>query len=146
MKKRIMLLFCMLSVCMPMNVFANSRTTNGLTETEKLGITAGAALACGVDREQLLNYEMIASRVIANPISSVEVEKKAMQEYATAKLKAFKEQKKQSLSTCPEILERFENQEKEKRLAMKGLQVFRLVAGVGFEPHGLRVMSSSNET
>ncbi len=35
-------------------------------------------------------------------------------------------------------------QEKEKRLAMKGLQVFRLVAGVGFEPHGLRVMSPTS--
>lgn len=112
MKKRVITFFCLLSmILIDFHAFADSRTTQGLSETEQLGISAGVALACKVDSEQLENYEMIASRIISNPLSSEAAEKKALRLYAEAKLKAFKEQKQKGIMNCVDVIERFENQE-----------------------------------
>lgn len=112
MKKNVFFLFCIGFVLMnSVSAFANSRTAKGISITEQLGISSGAALACGVDREQLKNYEMIASRIIANPIKTEKDEEKALEQYAKAKLKAFQEQKQKSLMNCDEVLSRFEKQE-----------------------------------
>ncbi|MBO7245060.1 MAG: hypothetical protein J6V53_07285 [Alphaproteobacteria bacterium] len=112
MKKNKLISFCVvISFLISTSVFANSRTMKGVSETEQLGISAGVALACKVDKEQLKNYEMIASRIISNPISSEKAEKEALRLYAQAKLKAYTEQKKQKLMNCAEVLARFEEQE-----------------------------------
>ena len=112
MKKNISLLFCIgLVVLTPTSLLANSRTAKGVSLTEQLGISAGVAFACQVDADQLENYEMIASRIIVNPIKTDKEEKEALKIYAKAKLKAFKEQKQKSLMPCGEVLKRFEKQE-----------------------------------
>ncbi len=90
---------------------ADSRTAKGVSVVEQLGITAGVALACKVDTEQLKNYEMIASRIIANPIKTEKEEKQALHKYAQAKLKAFTEQKQKSVMHCKDVLKRFEKQD-----------------------------------
>ena len=112
MKKNISLFFCVcLGLLMPLEVLANSRTAKGVSVTEQLGISAGVALACQVDTDQLKNYEMIASRIIVNPLKTDKEEKEALNIYAKAKLKAFQEQKKKSLMRCSEVLKRFEKQD-----------------------------------
>ena len=112
MKKNISLFFCVcLGLLMPLEALANSRTAKGVSVTEQLGISAGVALACQVDTDQLKNYEMIASRIIVNPLKTDKEEKEALNIYAKAKLKAFQEQKKKSLMRCSEVLKRFEKQD-----------------------------------
>ncbi len=112
MKKNISLFFCVcLGLLMPLEVLANSRTAKGVSVTEQLGISAGVALACQVDTDQLKNYEMIASRIIVNPLKTDKEEKEALNIYAKAKLKAFQEQKKKTLMRCGEVLKRFEKQD-----------------------------------
>jgi hypothetical protein len=112
MKKNSLISLCILTTFLCSGeVLANSRTMQGVSETEQLGISAGVALACHADQEQLKNYEMIASRIISNPLKTVEAEKAALRLYAQAKLKAYTEQKKQKLMNCNEVLSRFESQE-----------------------------------
>ena len=112
MKKNKSMLFCAVMVLL-FNLVAHAdvRTAKGVPETEQLGLSAGVALACGVDRDQLKNYEMIASRLIVNPLKTDVAEKEALNAYAKAKLKAFKEQKQRNLIPCADVLKRFENQE-----------------------------------
>ena len=112
MKKNKCLLFCATTVLLfNLSVYADVRTAKGLSETEQFGLSAGVALACGVDRDQLKNYEMIASRLIVNPLNTDAAEREALNVYAKAKLKAFTEQKQRNLIPCSEVLKRFENQE-----------------------------------
>lgn len=112
MKKNNLISLCvLLGLLITTPSFATSRTMRGVSETEQLGISAGVALACKVDMEQLKNYEMIASRIIANPLKTDALEKEALRVYAQAKLKAYQEQKKQNLMNCSEVLDRFEEQE-----------------------------------
>ena len=112
MKKNSLISLCILTTFLCSgDVLANSRTMQGVSETEQLGISAGVALACHADQEQLKNYEMIASRIISNPLKTVAAEKEALRLYAQAKLKAYTEHKKQKLMNCNEVLSRFESQE-----------------------------------
>ncbi len=112
MKKNKLISLCVLiSFFVSSPLYATSRTLKGVSETEQLGISAGVALACKVDMEQLKNYEMIASRIIVNPLKSENAEKEALRLYGQAKLKAYTEQKKQKLMNCPEVLKRFEEQD-----------------------------------
>ena len=112
MKKNILVLFCFgFVLMMPLEGMTASRTAKGVSLTEQLGISAGVALACQVDTDQLKNYEMIASRIIANPLKTEKEEKEALNVYAKAKLKAFQEKKKKSLMNCSEVLKRFEKQD-----------------------------------
>ncbi len=89
---------------------AAQRTDAGLSIPEQLGITAGIAQACNVNPEMLKNYELIASRLIANPAPTAEIEYAELQTYAQAKLEALKGQKKTPQLSCSEVLARFENQ------------------------------------
>lgn len=110
MKKSISLVLLGLSVIISSPVLAQSRTVKGVSPTQQLGISAGVALACQVDRDDLKNYEMIASRLIANPLPSDDAEKVALEEYAKAKLTAYEDQKKKNTMNCTEVLSRFHNQ------------------------------------
>ncbi len=112
MKKILLPFLCLfLSVSWILNGYAESRTLNGVPVIDQLGISAGVALACDVDEEQLKNYEMIASRIIVNPTKTLQEENKRLHQYAEAKLKAFAEQKKRNLMSCKEVKKRFENQD-----------------------------------
>lgn len=111
MKKSILALFCGTVILLnaPI-VLAESRTARGVSETDQLGITAGVALACQADAEQLKNYEMIASRILVNPTTSEKAEKEILTAYGRAKLKAYEAQKKTPELSCREVLTRFYNQ------------------------------------
>ncbi len=86
------------------------RTDEGLSVPEQLGITAGLAAACQADADTLKNYELIASRLIANPAPTLDVEHAELKAYAQAKLNAMKDQKKKPQLSCREVLTRFKRQ------------------------------------
>ena len=88
--------------------FETGRTSQGLSELQQLGITAGVAQACGVG-EKLKTFELIANRIIVNPTATAEEEKKQLKEFAAYKLAAYNEQKQQPALSCQEISRRFNN-------------------------------------
>ena len=88
---------------------AQSRTSKGLSDAEKLAITAGAAQACLVDSDKLKNYEVIVSRILANPTVSEKEETEVLTAYAQKKLQVYQEQKKAPEMDCLEVLRRFDN-------------------------------------
>lgn len=86
--------------------WAQSRTTKGLTEAQQLGITAGAALACAAG-PKLDDFELIASRIIANKAATAQEEKDGYREYATSKFETYQAQKKSPQAPCSEVLASF---------------------------------------
>lgn len=88
------------------HVYANGRTSRGLTEAQQLGITAGVAQACSVGNK-LKTFELIANRIIANPIPSDELEKKELREFAAYKLNAYNSQKNNPVLDCSKVLKKF---------------------------------------
>ena len=88
------------------SVFAGSRTLNGINENEQLGMMAGLALACNAGAK-LDDYELIASRLLANTAQTNAEQKQAERQYAEAKFKAYKEHKASPRASCGEILESF---------------------------------------
>lgn len=105
MKKTFCALFAVCIFCATSAVAA-SRTLNGINENQQLGMMAGLALACNAGGK-LDDYELIASRILANSAPTELAEKNAVREYAEAKFNAFKEQKETPQATCGEILESF---------------------------------------
>ena len=85
---------------------AGERTTEGLTEAEDLGITAGLALACNAGGK-LDDFELIASRIIANKALTAEAEQKGYREFAEAKFRAYNEQRNNPKETCGAVLDSF---------------------------------------
>ncbi|MBR4927267.1 MAG: hypothetical protein IKY98_02960 [Alphaproteobacteria bacterium] len=88
------------------HVQANSRTINGITENEQLGMMAGLALACNAGGK-LDDYELIASRILSNTAQTDADERKANRVYAEAKFKAYREHKTSPNATCGEVLDTF---------------------------------------
>lgn len=86
---------------------ASSRTAKGLSEIDKLAITAGAAQACGADRDKMTTYEMIVSRILVNPTRSTQAEQAVLTAYARKKLQTYQEQKSSPEIDCYEVLDRF---------------------------------------
>ena len=107
MKKALFLMFLFL----PVICQAQSRTANGLTDAEKLAILAGAAQACQADRDKLINYEVIVSRILVNPTTSEQEETAVLTAYARKKFQVFNEQKAAPEMDCAEVLRRFDNLE-----------------------------------
>lgn len=97
-------LFFTSTVCL-----AQSRTSKGLSEAEKLAITAGAAQACLADSDKLKNYEVIVSRILVNPTVTEKEETEILTTYAQKKLQVYKEQKNAPEMDCLEVLRRFDN-------------------------------------
>lgn len=84
----------------------NDRTLQGITENQQLGMMAGLALACDAGGK-LDDYELIASRIIANQAQTDADERKAVREYAEYKFSTFKEQKENPQASCGEVLDTF---------------------------------------
>ena len=102
--KKLLCLICLLAA---MPAFADGeRTTEGLTEAEQLGITAGLALACNAGGK-LDDFELIASRLIANKALTAEAEQKGYREFAEAKFNAYNEQRNDPKESCGAILDSF---------------------------------------
>ncbi len=106
MKKIIFVFF--VAMGMAGSVQAQQRTARGLTEAQQLGITAGLALACNAGAK-LDDFELIASRLIANKAPTEAVEKAGYREFAESKLKAYQEQKEKPQIPCSAVLEEFNN-------------------------------------
>ena len=104
MKKIIMMLILLAAV--PVYAMGGERTTEGMTEAEQLGVTAGLALACNAG-SKLDDFELIASRLIANKALTAEAEQKGYREFAEAKLGAYNEQKNDPHESCGAILDSF---------------------------------------
>lgn len=102
--KKILLFLCLFSF----PVMASERTTNGLTEAQQLGITAGTALACNAG-SRLDDFELIASRIIANKALTAEAEQKGYREFAESKLRAYNEQRNNPQESCGAVLDSFKH-------------------------------------
>ena len=87
---------------------AGERTIEGMTEAEELGLTAGLALACNAGGK-LDDFELIASRIIANKALTAELEQKGYREFAEAKFNAYTEQRNDPQETCGAVLDSFNN-------------------------------------
>ena len=107
--KKILFILTSLSLLLTTPTLAQSRTSKGLTEAEKLAITAGAAQACGADTDKLKNYEVIASRILVNQTATEKEETAALTAYARKKFEVYSEQKKAPEMYCSEVLNRFDN-------------------------------------
>ena len=103
MKKIIFLI--LLTMVLPARA-EGDRTTEGLTEAEQLGITAGLALACNAGGK-LDDFELIASRLIANKAQTEQEEQKGYREFAESKFNAYTEQKNDPKESCGAILDSF---------------------------------------
>ena len=104
MKKIIMLL--LICMALPVQAMDGERTTEGLTEAQQLGITAGLALACNAG-SKLDDFELIASRLIANKALTAEAEQKGYREFAEAKFNAYNEQRNDPKESCGAVLDSF---------------------------------------
>ena len=100
--KKLLLFLCLFSF----PVFATDRTTKGLTEAQQLGITAGTALACNAGGK-LDDFELIASRIIANKALTAEAEQQGYREFAESKLRAYNEQRRNPQESCGGVLDSF---------------------------------------
>ena len=100
--KQVFLFLCLFSL----PVFAGDRTTNGLTEAQQLGITAGTALACNAG-SKLDDFELIASRIIANKALTEQEEQKGYREFAESKLRAYHEQRNNPQESCGGVMDSF---------------------------------------
>ena len=98
---------------------AQSRTSKGLSDAEKMAITAGAAQACLADSDKLKNYEVIVSRILVNPTATEKEETEVLTAYAQKKLQVYREQKKAPEMDCQEVLRRFDNMEIFKSVVYK---------------------------
>ena len=85
---------------------AQAQNIQKMTDTEQLGMMAGLAAACGAT-QKLEDFELIASRLIANPAPSEEIEKQQIRIYMQEKWEAMQRQQKNPPISCPEVLERF---------------------------------------
>ena len=102
--KRMFYLF-LLGVAMPFGVCAQN--VRAMSDAEQLGMFAGWAMACG-STTKLEDFELIASRILANQSPSDEIEKKQVRIYSQAKWDALNQQKKGNQADCTEILEHFD--------------------------------------
>jgi hypothetical protein len=82
------------------------RTLTGTTETQQLGMAAGAALACGAGQE-LDDFELIASRIIANKAPSRQREIEELKIYAEEKLRTYNLQRQSPPTDCSTVLNSF---------------------------------------
>ena len=103
--KKIIMLLLLLAVA-PAYADDVERTTEGLTEAQQLGITAGLALACNAG-SKLDDFELIASRLIANKALTAEDEQKGYREFAESKFEAYNEQKNDPKESCGAIMDSF---------------------------------------
>lgn len=80
-----------------------------LDEAAILGTMAGLAEKCGEKTKRIEDYELIASRLIADKSSSEEEEIRGYRRYAEEKATAIRKQNNNPQMACNEILQRFEN-------------------------------------
>lgn len=98
--------FCLLFISGLAHAEQITRTLDGINEAQQLGMTAGIALACNAGGK-LDDFELIASRIIANKALTPEAEKEGYEEYAVSKFNAYNMQRKNPQASCGEVLDSF---------------------------------------
>ena len=101
MTKRLIVLFLLTNI-MSATTMAQLQIQN-LTEAEQLGSVAGLAQACGSNK--LEDFEVIASRILANKAPTEESEYASMKEYVMAKYRVSRSHNRDPQMTCTEILD-----------------------------------------
>ncbi len=101
MKKRLILLCFM--IVQP--VFAQN--IGRMTDAEQLGMMAGLAMGCGAEKK-LEDFELIASRLLANQAATDKLEKREVWVYSQAKWEALQRVKRDHTVNCKEILDHFD--------------------------------------
>lgn len=92
----------------PMAAVAQNRPVQNAALANQLGAAAGAAYACNAGKS-LEDFEVIASRLLANTAETVADEQSLDEIYVEAKVRAIKVHKKEHPMSCQEILKRFKN-------------------------------------
>ena len=106
----------MLGVLMlSMSAFAQNESGLDLSLANQLGSAAGAAYACKAGK-RLEDYEVIASRLLANLAATDADERTLNETYVEAKVQAIKLHKSKHPMACKEILQRF-----------KAMRIFKFV-------------------
>ena len=100
-------LLCLVFFSIVSPICAYGQNIRNMSDAEQLGMLAGLAMACGSEKK-LEDFELIASRILANQSPSDEIEKQQARIYAQAKWEAMMRQKKGNPSDCKDILEHFE--------------------------------------
>ncbi len=76
-----------------------------ITDAEQLGTVAGLAAACKA--QKLDDFELIASRILANQSETDEAELANVRLYASTKYSILRRHKKNPQMTCAEIIDHF---------------------------------------
>ncbi len=76
-------------------------------EVNQLGVMSGLAMACGESNKKLDDYELIASRIIANKSATEEIELQMKKEFILQQLKTLQKYQVSPISDCPNVLKRF---------------------------------------
>ena len=101
-----MRLFLIVLCCISFVWSARAQNVQKMSDAEQLGMMAGLAAACG-STKKLEDFELISSRLIANPAPSAEIEKQQIRIYMQAKWDAMQRQQKNPPVSCQEVLEHF---------------------------------------
>lgn len=91
-------------------LFAYGARADTLTlkdEAGQMGLLSGLAVACHENAKTLDNYELIASRIIANKALTEADENEAKKEFVWQKLKTMKKKDTLKQAECREILNHF---------------------------------------
>ena len=102
------LAFILSAILFPMLAFAQNKPVPNSALANQLGSAAGAAYACNAGKV-LEDFEVIASRLLANTAETAEDEQSLDEVYVEAKVRAIKVHKKEHPMSCQEILKRFKN-------------------------------------
>jgi len=95
-------------ILFPVLVSAQNKPVQNSALANQLGSAAGAAYACNAGKS-LEDFEVIASRLLANTAETAEDERSLDEVYVEAKVRAIKVHKKKHPMSCQEILKRFNN-------------------------------------
>ncbi|MBP5343713.1 MAG: hypothetical protein J6Y85_01365 [Alphaproteobacteria bacterium] len=95
-------------VLLPLVGWAQNRLGLDTSLANQLGSAAGAAYACNAGKS-LEDFEVIASRLLANSAETAEDERSLDEAYVEAKIRAMKLHKKEHPMSCQEILKRFQD-------------------------------------
>lgn len=98
----LLIVLCCIAFVLPVQ----AQNVQKMSDAEQLGMMAGLASACGAS-QKLEDFELISSRLIANPAASEEIEKQQIRLYMQAKWDAMQRQQKNPPVSCQEVLEHF---------------------------------------
>jgi hypothetical protein len=86
---------------------ASAQNVQKMSDAEQLGMMAGLAMACGADKK-LEDFDLIASRLLANQSPTEQEEIRQVKVYTQAKWEALQREKRDHTVSCQEVLDSFQ--------------------------------------